>query len=73
MAVLAGCDQARLLDCSGAVLARTAELVREYPFPPLEVVAGAILSQRRPLPVGWLEQQLVDSAVQPGSVAVFSD
>ncbi len=73
VAVLAGCDEARLLDYSRAALARTAELEREYPFTPLQVVAGAILSQRRPLPVGWLEQQLVDGAVAPGSVAVFSD
>ena len=73
VAVLAGCDEARLLDYSRAALARTADLEREYPFTPLQVVAGAILSQRRPLPVGWLEQQLVDGAVQPGSVAVFSD
>ncbi len=73
VAVLAGCDEARLLDYSRAALARTAELEREYPFTPLRVVAGAILSQRRPLPVGWLERQLVDGAVAPGSVAVFSD
>jgi hypothetical protein len=73
VAVLAGCDEARLLDYSRAALARTVELEREYPFTPLRVVAGAILSQRRPLPVGWLEQQLVDGAVAPGSVAVFSD
>lgn len=73
VAVLAGCDEARLLDYSRAALARTAELEREYPFTPLQVVAGAILSQRRPLPVGWLERQLGDGAVAPGSVAVFSD
>jgi GGDEF domain-containing protein len=71
--VLAGCDEERLLTYCRAAVARTADLVAGYPFTPLRVVAGAIVSQRRPLPVEWLQQQVQASDAPPGSVALFTD